>query len=95
MAETGRLDSAKWRIYLEPNLDPARDPETGSIHKFDSLEEAQRWWASLHPGDSQVQEAIKCAHCDAYYMYVIRNSPSKHEFEAVVVEDGIVGLETA
>jgi hypothetical protein len=66
MAEARRLKGGKWRIYVEPNLDPARDPWTGTIAIFESLEAARSWWGTLHPGKS-LCEANKCAWCGAYF----------------------------
>lgn len=67
MAEARRLRGGKWRIYSGPQLDVTRDPDTGLIAFFDSLDAARRWWGRLHPGEPPLQEAIKCARCGAYF----------------------------
>jgi hypothetical protein len=67
MAEARRLRGGKWRIYGGPELDVTRDPETGAIAIFESLEAAQHWWARLHPDEPPLKEAIKCARCGAYF----------------------------
>src|SRR5207302_1778469 len=49
MAEARQLRRGRWRIYHGPALDVARDPQTGAIAFFDSLDAAQRWWARQRP----------------------------------------------
>jgi|SRR5437588_9378811 len=67
MAEARQLRRGRWRIYHGPALDVARDPQTGAIAFFDSLDAAQRWWARQRPDEPPLQEAIKCARCGAYF----------------------------
>ncbi len=67
MAEARRLKSGRWRLYMTPNLFPLRDPATGNIATFGSLEEARRWWLKIDPQGPVVKEAIKCASCGAYF----------------------------
>jgi hypothetical protein len=67
MAEARQLKAGRWRIYTGPELGTIRDPVTGSIVTFDSLEAARRWWRRLHPGDQPLEEAVKCARCGAYF----------------------------
>jgi hypothetical protein len=67
VAEARQLKGGKWRIYGAPELDVARDPQTGAIAIFDSLEGARHWSGRLHPSVPPLQEAIKCARCGAYF----------------------------
>jgi hypothetical protein len=67
LAEARRLKAGRWRIYDGPDLQPARDPRTGVIATFESVEAAQRWWDGSHPGDPPLAEAIKCATCGGYF----------------------------
>jgi hypothetical protein len=67
MAEARRLKTGKWRIYSGPELEVTRDPQTGAIVYFDSLETARGWWDHHHPGDRPLREANKCARCGAYF----------------------------
>jgi hypothetical protein len=67
MAEARRLLRGRWRIYDGPELEVARDPQTGAIAFFESLNAARRWWAKLHPDEPPLEEAIKCARCGAYF----------------------------
>ena len=67
MIEARRLKSGKWRIYSGPESDVTRDPKTGLVAAFNSLEEARGWWQRLHPDDPPLKEAIKCAWCGAYF----------------------------
>ena len=67
MAEARQLRGGKWRIYAGPELEVTRDPQTGAIAIFGSLEAARRWWGRLQPGEPPLQEAIKCARCGAYF----------------------------
>ena len=67
MAEARRLKSGRWRLYKTPDLFPVRDPSTGNIATFASLEEARRWWLKIDPLGPTVVEAIKCAGCGAYF----------------------------
>ena len=66
MAEARQLKAGRWRIYLGTGLNLVRDPSTGSIATFDSLEAARRWWARIHPGEP-LREAKKCARCGGYF----------------------------
>ena len=66
MAEARRLKTGKWRLYMTPGLQPVRDPQTGTIPNFESLEAARRWWRTLNPGEAPPPEAIKCARCGTY-----------------------------
>jgi hypothetical protein len=67
LAEARRLKGGKWRLYMTPNLAPVRDPETGEIATFDSLDDARRWWADVEPSEPPLDESIKCAWCGAYF----------------------------
>src|SRR5205823_14503009 len=67
MIEARRLKSGKWRIYSGPESDVTRDPKTGLVAAFNSLEEARGWWQRLHPDDPPLHEAIKCSWCGAYF----------------------------
>ena len=82
MVEARQLRGGKWRIYRGPELDVARDPHTGGIAHFDSMEAARRWWARLHPDEPPLKEAIKCARCGAYFgamaAYVSRGASYYH-----------------
>jgi hypothetical protein len=67
MAEARQLKAGRWRIYVGPGLNLVRDPSTGSIATFDSLEAARRWWSRLHPEDAPLREAKRCARCGGYF----------------------------
>ena len=67
MAEARKLKAGRWRIYNGTDLQVVRDPATGLIVAFDSLEAARRWWATLQPADPSLQEAIKCVKCGGYF----------------------------
>jgi len=67
MPEARQLKAGRWRIYTRPDLNLIRDPQTGSIATFDTLDAARRWWRGLYPGDPPLQEALKCARCGGYF----------------------------
>ena len=67
MAEARRLKSGKWRLYKTPQLSPVRDPQTGDVPSFESLEAARRWWRDHSPSEVPPDESIKCARCGAYF----------------------------
>ncbi len=67
MAEARQLKARRWRIYDGPDQTIVRDPKTGGIVTFDSLETARGWWQHRHPNDPPLQEAIKCARCGGYF----------------------------
>jgi len=67
MAEARQLRAGRWRIYTEPELNLVRDPDTGAIVTFASLEEARRWWWRRHPDDPPLQEAARCGRCGGYF----------------------------
>ena len=67
LPEARQLKAGRWRLYETPGLFPLRDPVTGAIATFDSLDQARRWWRYLHPGEPTLQEATKCARCGAYF----------------------------
>jgi len=67
MAEARKLKASRWRIYAGPDLQVVREPATGLIVAFDSLEGARRWWAGYQPTDPPLQEAIKCVKCGGYF----------------------------
>jgi hypothetical protein len=66
MAEARRLKGGRWRLYVSPELRPVRDPQTGTIVTFDSIEAARRWWRHLGLAEPPPQESVKCARCRAY-----------------------------
>jgi len=67
-SQARRLKTGKWRIYeTEPDLRAARDPASGSIPSFDSLEKARDWWGRLRPEEEPLEEAPKCARCGGYF----------------------------
>lgn len=66
-AEARQLKGGRWRIYVGPDLQPARDPATNSIATFESLDAARHWWRRVNPGEPPLQEAIKCAKCGGYF----------------------------
>jgi hypothetical protein len=93
MAEARQLKAGRWRIYLEPDLTIVRDPQTGAIVTFDSLDTARGWWLRLHPGDPPLQEAVKCARCGGYFgtamdwkLYAGRYYHPAHTPQAVEVQ---------
>lgn len=67
MAEARQLKAGRWRIYEGPDRTIVRDPKTGGIMTFDSLDTARGWWQHRHPNDPLLQEAIKCARCGGYF----------------------------
>jgi hypothetical protein len=67
MAHARQLKAGRWRIYDASGVNILRDPETGSISTFDSLEAAQHWWRRLHPDEPRLAEAPKCARCGGYF----------------------------
>jgi hypothetical protein len=67
MAKARRLKAGRWRIYDESGLTILRDPQTGSISTFESLDAARHWWWRLHPDDPPLREAARCARCGAYF----------------------------
>ena len=67
MAEARQLKAGRWRIYTGTELEIIRDPATGSIVTFDSLETARGWWQYRHPNDPPLQEADRCARCGGYF----------------------------
>ena len=67
MAEARQLKAGRWRIYDGSDQTIVRDPKTGGIVTFDSLDTARGWWQYRHPDDPPLQEAIKCARCGAYF----------------------------
>jgi hypothetical protein len=67
LPEARKLKAGRWRLYKTPGLYPLRDPGTGAIATFDSLEEARHWWRRLHPVEPPPTEALKCARCGAYF----------------------------
>ena len=67
MAEARQLKAGRWRIYFGPGLKLVRDPSTGSIATFDSLDVARQWWARLHPDDAPLREAERCTRCGGYF----------------------------
>ena len=67
MAEARKLKSGKWRIYLGDEQALVRDPSSGSIVTFSSLNDAKDWWSEMNPAAPSLQEAHKCARCGAYF----------------------------
>jgi len=67
MAEARQLKAGRWRIYDGPDQTIVRDPKSGGIVTFDTLETARGWWQYRHPDDPPLQEATKCARCGAYF----------------------------
>jgi hypothetical protein len=67
-AEARQLKGGRWRIYSsDGHLQLARDPVTGTIATFETLADAQRWWAQPHPGRPPLDEAPRCARCGGYF----------------------------
>ena len=67
MAEARQLKTGRWRIYERPRGEIIRDPDSGAIVTFDSIDTARMWWAQLRPEDPPLLEAIKCARCGGYF----------------------------
>ncbi|MEO6795590.1 MAG: hypothetical protein ABI401_04575 [Candidatus Dormibacter sp.] len=67
MAEARRLKAGRWRIYAGDEGQIVRDPTSGAIATFDTLADARRWWARLHPDDRPLTEARRCARCGGYF----------------------------
>jgi hypothetical protein len=67
MAEARQLKAGRWRIYIGPGLNLVRDPSTGLIVTFDSLNAARKWWAQRHPSEAPLGEAKRCARCGGYF----------------------------
>jgi hypothetical protein len=93
MAEARQLRAGRWRIYAGLELNLVRDPDTGAIVTFDSLEEARRWWWRRNPDDPPLDEAPKCARCGGYFgtttrptRYAGRNYHAPHTPQAVEVQ---------
>jgi hypothetical protein len=67
VAEARQLKAGRWRIYEGADQTIVRDPKTGAIVSFDSLDTARGWWQHRHPNDPPLREAIKCAQCGGYF----------------------------
>jgi len=67
MTEARRLKAGRWRIYDSlPRPKAMRDPVTGAIVTFDTLEEARAWLARVQPRNGSLSEASRCAKCGGY-----------------------------